>query len=140
MSDKKMSDDYIEKTNKTLGLVRNLLNGIEFAVVGSFARHTLREEGQERFSPQSDLDIAVAEGQLEDARARFSSTYGYDAARGLSYNARVPPFQSYRITGDDITSIHLVGPLGEVRNTRRENIRGTDYALKDLTYVSQESY
>lgn len=146
--------DYRLSTQKTLDFLKQQLQGIDFAVTGSYAESVLSSSN--RFNNKSDLDVIVSECDIEETAEKLLNFPNYTSIHRVydygpgpcgptpSPNPLPKPgegskpikkydsqFSEYILKGK-LTSIHLIGSY----RTNKETLEVD--GIKYVAPVSQE--
>ncbi len=110
------------------------LEGIEFAVTGSYAKKVLEAgNSRSRFGDSSDIDVSVLDSELELAYRRLkSSKYLISGAECFGYDGfPSPDHKGYLLEIIEGVPIHLVSTFDENQRDRYIEVNGINYLSPD---------
>ncbi len=136
-----------QKTRKTLDVLK-ALNGLEFAITGSYAQKILNGgSSRSHFDDNSDIDIAVFEPDLEEAYERLKTSenflggyefFGYDGDGPKPIPMPKPPrpyskHKGYKLEVSEGLPVHLISTLKSAERDEFVNIGGLNYLFPDYS-------
>ncbi len=115
--EEKVKKPEIIQVERTLSIVRNVMAGLDYTIVGSYSREVIHgDKAEDPFNELSDLDIALRREDTKPvSQLLIASSYFNRVITSMDYN-RWPKFHGrdipeFRVKGPNLTPVHLIGSL-----------------------------
>lgn len=123
-----LESELLEKAEKTINEISKSLDGLNFAITGSYVKSLFGGKSKSAFSSNSDIDVAVYPEDMEESIERLRKIDKYQKdfpCFGYDGGPRPPPGRKFIFS--ELLNVHLVKTLKPEQNRDYLEREGVNY-------------